>query len=152
MFQHVKKLTITNIYINKNMRKNIFIMAFGLMSLSAMADNVPGVVVTKTDGSTIQVPISATRSIKFADGNMIINKTDNTKQTVSLDDVELVTFSSISAAIKTIAGDSNKQMIVTDLSGRVVYKGDSQSNNIPTSLHGVYIITVDGQSHKISIP
>lgn len=133
------------------MRKTIFVLALGMISLCAMADNVQGFVVTKTDGSTQQVPISSTLSIKFADGNMVINKTDNTKLVMSLDDITEITFSSVPSAIKAIIGSTNKQMTISDLGGRVVYQGDSQGTTLPSSLHGVYIFTIDGQSHKVSI-
>lgn len=132
------------------MRKSILIMFFSAMSLCAMADEVAGIVVEKSDGSKMKIALSDLLSIKFADGDMVINGKDNSRTLIAMDDVKLISFTNVSTAISAIAGSDAKLITITDLAGRVVYKGESQSANVP-ELHGIYIFSVDGKSYKVAL-
>lgn len=121
-------------------------------SFGSYAEEVPGIIVNKGDGSKITVVLSDLRSIKFSEGNMVINMKDEVGQTVSLDEIESITFEDVVTAINTLSVDAkDDHVVVTDLAGRIIYKGRAESARSVGGLHGIYIITVNGKSHKVSI-
>jgi len=134
------------------MYRKIITLCFSLLPLTMMADEVSGMIVQKNDGTQLNVDVATLRSIKFSDGQMLVIKTDNSQMAVNIDDVSVITFGNISLAVAALSGDGqSQQMTITDLSGRVVYKGLSHSADVPQNLHGTYIITVNGTSRKIAI-
>lgn len=123
-----------------------------LCSLSIFADDVtPGITVNKTDGSAISFATAEMYSIKFAEGNMIVNMKDCSQQSVALDDITNIIFEDISTAIKALtnSGSDNGFVTITDLSGRIVYNGKAETRKaLP---NGIYVVTVNGKSCKVII-
>ena len=118
----------------------------------AFAEETPGLLIQKSDGSQVELRLSEIRSIKFGNGQMIVNGKDSAEQVFRVDDISKMTFCDIITAIKSLSCNAESgEVIVTDLSGKVVYKGKSGSVNVPTTLKGTFIITVDGQSHKVTV-
>jgi len=134
------------------MKKVLITLGLALSQMSAFADEVPGLIIEKEDGTNVSVNITSLQNIKFADGKMIITQKDNSTQSIDLDNITIMTFGSISTAVKAITGNVNDQdIVVTDLSGKVIYKGKSNNFNTSNALKGIYIITVNGESHKVLI-
>ena len=136
-----------------NKKRTTLFLAAMSMALCAMADKYEqGMTITKTDGSSISVEIAAMRSIKFEDGTMVINKKDGGQQKVSVDEVETISFGSVATAITAITADNgNTAITITDLSGKVVFKGNANEYDAKDALHGVYIINANGKSYKTII-
>lgn len=136
-----------------NKKRTTLFLAAMSMALCAMADKyVQGMTITKTDGSSISVEIAAMRSIKFENGTMVINKKDGGQQKVSVDEIETVHFESIVTAIATITGNENDTAItITDLSGKVVFKGNAKEYDANNRLRGAYIINSGSKSYKTII-
>lgn len=133
------------------MKQYFLFFYFVLFSIGAMADQTPGIVLEKTDGNNITIELTNIQSIKYKDGMMVINKNDKTKQIVSIDDISTMNFSNITTAIESIVGNiSNKTIIISDLSGKTIFKG-IYNKNFQKSLHGIYVINVDGKCHKVII-
>lgn len=109
-------------------------------------------VITKTDNSSISVALNAIRSVKFADGMMLIVQKDNTQQQISTDDISVISFANVTSAIECITGgNGNHTIVLTDLTGKVLYKGTSADEEIPADIHGNCILTIDGKSQKINL-
>lgn len=133
--------------------KKVFLLYSALLcSLSCFADETPGIIINKSDGSSITVATSSLRSIKFNDGKMIVNMKDDSQQFVNLDDITNITFENIVTAINSITeGSSDSFVTVSDLSGRILYNGKANENMNKDNLRGIYIITTNGKSHKVKI-
>lgn len=143
---------LSNKIIRVYMNRIIFGFLVVMFPLCSMADDVPGMLVHKTDGNSLEVEIANISSIKFNDGLMVINGKDNSQQCLPLDDISQITFSTIETAISSLTrGVKSGVVTITNLSGQIVYKGKVGASELPTSLKGVYIITVNGQSHKVTI-
>jgi len=113
-------------------------------------EEVKGMVITKNDGSTVQITLANLRSIKFSEGNMVIHQRDAQQQTVSLCDVTSITFADITAAIAAVIGDdAEAEVTVTDLAGRVVYRG-AKSGELP-ALKGTYIVSSGNNRVKVYV-
>lgn len=134
------------------MKKIILLYSAFLCSLSCFADETPGIIINKSDGSSITVATSSLRSIKFNDGKMVINMKDDSQQLVSLEDITNITFEDIVTAISSITeGSSDSSVTVSDLSGRILFKGNAKDKTDMSNLRGIYIITANGKSHKVKI-
>lgn len=120
-----------------------------------MADEVPGITISKTDGSNISLPTNELRSIKFKEGSMIVNMKDDSQQLFSVDDIANITFGDIITAINTITNDQpDTPITITDLSGRIIYKGNASNIHCPapnTQLTGTFIINANGKSRTVII-
>jgi len=126
--------------------------AIAHISVCAIADELPGMVIQTNDGKSTSVDITSIRSIKYKDGVMLINKKDNNLQSVNVDDVSSITFGSITTAIESINGDkADSPIIVSDLTGKVVYKGTSKDASSLNLQKGTYIISSEGQKRKVFI-
>ena len=136
-----------------NKKRTTLFLAAMSMALCAMADKyVQGMTITKTDGSSISVEIEAVRSIKFEDGTMVINKKDGGQQKVSVDEVGSISFESMASAITTITtNNGNTAITITDISGKVIFKGKAQEYDTKDAPHGIYIINANGRSYKTII-
>ena len=133
-------------------KKCFIVTGIALATLSAHADEVPGMVVQKTDGSRVELAISSISKITFADGQMVVNAKDDTQKMLSLDDISQISFCSIISAIEALThNNSDATVVITNLSGQIVYKGPASSALLPASLKGVYVITVNGESHTVTI-
>lgn len=127
-------------------------MLFGLFPLSGMAEEVPSMLVSKSDGSSLSVEISAVRSIKFQDGNMIVRQNGAADVRLSVDDITMITFGNMETAIASIAGKDNRhEMVIADLSGREIYRGPAAGWSTQRELHGSFVISVEGKSNKVTI-
>lgn len=83
---------------------------------------------------------------------MLINATDGSHRTISLDDVSSMSFSTMASAIRTVVGDdADSEVVVSDLTGRRVFVGTYQQYKSQQSLHGVYIVTTASRSYKVII-
>ncbi len=134
------------------MKKTFITIVAMLCAISTFADGTPGLIVHKTDGSSISISTSALRNIKFSDGAMVVNMKDNSQQTISVDDISDMTFGSISSAITFITeGKKEEQIVITDLAGRVIYRGNANECGQLGTLDGIYVITINGVSHKVRI-
>jgi len=134
------------------MKKKLTTLGISLLPLLASADEVPGLVITKTDNSQLSVALTSIRSIKFEEGTMLILQKDNSTQQISVDEITLLSFENVSTAIQSLMNDkTDGQVIITDLSGKVLYEGQSSSQDIPNDIHGNVILTIDGKSHKINL-
>lgn len=134
------------------MNKFLSALLVALPVLSAQADQVPGMLVHRTDGTQVEVPIAQIRSIHFSDGQMVISQRDDTRQAILLDQISQISFGSIAQAIQSLTlHAADRDITITDLSGRVIYSGPAQSDQLPTTIHGTCIIWVDGVGHKVTI-
>ena len=134
------------------MNKFLSALLVALPALSALADQVPGMLVHRTDGTQVEVPIAQIRSIRFSDGQMVISQRDDTCQAILLDQISQISFGSITEAIESLTlHAADRDITITDLSGRVLYSGPAQSDQLPTTLRGACIIIVDGVGHKVTI-
>lgn len=129
------------------------IILFFCLNISA-EDTTPGIIVNKSDGSTVSIAIQQLQSIKFADGNMIVRMKDDTQQSYNIDDITNMTFGDIATAIKVLTDDkvTTGKLLITDITGRIVYNGTAvnatTANNLP---NGIYVITTNGKSYKVMI-
>lgn len=129
------------------------IILFFCLNISA-EDTTPGIIVKKSDGSTVSIAIQQLQSIKFADGNMIVRMKDDTQQSYNIDDITNMTFGDIATAIKVLTDDkvTTGKLLITDITGRIVYNGTAvnatTANNLP---NGIYVITTNGKSYKVMI-
>ena len=136
------------------MKKELITIIAMLCSLSMSADDVtPGITVSKTDGSNASIPLTTLQSIKFSDGNMVINLKDKSQQTFSIDEIAIIKFEDIATAINTLScGNTyNSNISITDLSGHIVFNGkaaEAMQTKLPA---GIYVITTNGKSYKVMI-
>ena len=125
------------------------------LPLVTMADEVPGITISKTDGSNISLPTNELRSIKFKEGSMIVNMKDDSQQLFSVGDIANITFGDIITAINTITNDQpDTPITITDLSGRIIYKGNASNTQhlTPnTQQTGTFIINANGKSRTVII-
>jgi len=134
------------------MKKKLTTLGISLLPLLASADEVPGLIITKTDNSQLSVALTSIRSIKFQEGTMLILQKDNSTQQISVDEITLLSFENVSTAIQSLMNDKTDGLvIITDLSGKVLFEGQSNSQDIPNDIHGNVILTIDGKSHKINL-
>lgn len=133
--------------------KQFFITTLGILcSLSISANEVSGIVVSKSDGSNVSIALSELRSIKFSEESMIVNGKDDSQQFISLTDITGVTFSDIATAVSTFTGgNATEGVVITDLAGRIVYAGTSDHSLADCTPEGIYIITANGKSRKVRI-
>lgn len=131
------------------MKKTFITILAMVCSLGIFADEIPGIVVSKSDGGKVPVATSAIHCIKYGEGTMAVLMKDGSQQTFSLDDITTITFESLPTAIRNIMAETKGNVIVTDLSGRVLYEG-SANGQMP-SLHGLYVITTNGESRAVLI-
>lgn len=136
------------------MKKELITIIATLCSLSMSADDVtPGITVSKTDGSSASIPLTTLQSIKFSDGNMVINLKDKSQQTFIIDEIAIIKFEDIATAINTLScgNISNSNISICDLSGHTVYKGkaaEAKQTKLPA---GIYVMTINGKSYKVMI-
>lgn len=136
------------------MKKELITIIATLCSLSMSADDVtPGITVSKTDGSSASIPLTTLQSIKFSDGNMVINLKDKSQQTFIIDEIAIIKFEDIATAINTLScgNISNGNISICDLSGHTVYKGkaaEAKQTKLPA---GIYVMTINGKSYKVMI-
>lgn len=135
------------------MKKELITIIAMLCSLSMSADDVtPGITVSKTDGSSASIPLTTLQSIKFSDGNMVINLKDKSQQTFIIDEIAIITFEDVVTAINTLTcGNTAKIISITDLSGHIVFNGkaaEAMQTKLPA---GIYVITTNGKSYKVMI-
>lgn len=134
------------------MKKLIVITAAVMCSLCSFAEEKPGIVINRTDGSSTSIEISLLKSIKFSEGNMIVCMKDESQQTINLDDVTTITFADVITAIRVVTeGKTDEQVTITDISGRIIYKGNVAEVGNAGHLSGIYVITVGEKSHKVRI-
>lgn len=133
--------------------KKILLLLATVLSASAYADDVPGMTVSTND-SEAEIAIQNIRTITYSDDKMIVNLTDGTAQTFSIDEVKLITFGDITTAIKGLVkdGERHSQYQVTDLNGRVIMSGKVDDGSLDLKrrdLKGIYIVTVGDKSQKV---
>lgn len=134
------------------MKTLIKVLLLAVLPSFAMADNVPGIIITKTDGSKVTVDISTVKSIKFRNGEMLITRKSSDSQSVALEEVSTMTFGSIASAINLVtASNKNTLVTVSDMSGKILYQGKACNYTQPNNLKGTYIIATSGKSHKVTI-
>lgn len=134
------------------MKKNFSLWALALLSVSAWANDVPGMLVQNNDGSRVEVGIDQIRSIRFLDGQMIISHKDDTQQSLLVDAIAEIRFGSLTTALESLMRDNHDgQVTILNLAGEVIYQGSATSSLLPASLKGIYIISIDGQRHKVNI-
>lgn len=133
-------------------RKSLSTIAALLCSLSIFAEETPGIIINKSDGTSITISTTSLRNIKFSDGNMVVKMKDDTQQLIDVDDITIITFADITTAIHTITdGNTETQIVITDLTGKVVYQGNAETENALSTLEGIFIVTANGKSHKVKI-
>lgn len=127
-------------------------LIFALSPLFSYADEVPGLLLQKSDGSQVEVEIAKIRSIRFADGNMIISHTDATLQSFPLVDIAQICFGNVTEAIQLVTlHTQNSEVTITSLSGELIYAGPAHSSDLPVLPQGTYVFTVDGVAQKVAI-
>lgn len=128
-------------------------MVLAAFALTANAEGTStGIIVKKTDGSCVSIPLSQLRSIKFSETEMLVNKTDNTQLTIEVSDIVSMDFEDIVSAIKTIMGDNaDENLSVVDPSGRVIYNGAAGKFSSDACTPGVYVIKTDKNTYKVKI-
>lgn len=134
------------------MRKYSLILLLASLPLVLSADDtVSGLVVTKTNGERVEVAIAHLRSIKFGSDTMVLYRQSAQPISVPLSEVQSLTFGDIITAIRTVFGlETEGTLTITDLAGRVVYRG-SATSDLPRSLRGTYILSQGGRSQKVVI-
>lgn len=138
---YMKKLFIT------------LIVIFFSLDISAEG-NTTGIIVNKSDGSTVSIAIQQLQSIKFSDGNVIVRMKDNTQQSFNIDDITNMTFGDIATAIRVLSDNNIKsnKLIITDIIGHIIYNGTVANATATCNLpNGIYIISVEGKSRKVII-
>lgn len=134
------------------MRKKLSLLFSALLPALALAEEVPSMVISQSDGSMQSFGIATIRSIKFEDGNMIVCRTDAGDLSLSVDDITMITFGNMETAIASIVGkDNHAEMLIADLSGRTIYRGTASAWNGCRELHGTFIISAEGKNHKVTI-
>ena len=102
-----------------------------------------------------QLAVDEIVSIRYSDGNMIVTLKEGNTVTWPLTDVEIVTFSSMTAAINTLSeGQGTVPYAIYSLDGRLLERGatddaDKVANRI--SEPGNYVINVNGVFRKIRV-
>ena len=137
------------------MRKTFFaLLSLCLPALTAMADNVPGLVV-KTSDSEVTIPLSGISSIDYKDETtMYVNYKDAsaTASTFTLGNVVSMYFSNVVTGIEGVESDKGVNgFVVYDASGKKVLTG-STTDCLPdlSSLQsGTYIININGNTIKV---
>lgn len=139
------------------------ILSFSLLTL--WADDVqPALVVSCLDGTETSVALADIRTIRFVDGKMCF-LLQGEEQSIAVDAIASVTFGSISTAIETLLGESlPKQLTVTDLSGKVLFRYQPSEaitdvaallrqigEQLPSAENRTYLLQLDGVVQKISI-
>lgn len=125
-----------------------------MMAGSCLADDVPALMISKSDGESAVV-LSELLSIKFTETDMVVNMKDGTKQTFALDDIIIMELGQATqTAISSIFTDSdiNSVYTLTDINGKIVARGNSSLSTLHSPLpKGIYIITVGDKSKKILV-
>lgn len=125
-----------------------------MMAGSCLADDVPALKISKSDGESAVV-LSELLSIKFTETDMVVNMKDGTQHTFALDDIIIMELGQTSqTAISSIFTDSdiNSVYTLTDINGKIVARGNSSFFTLHSSLpKGIYIITAGDKSKKILI-
>ena len=134
------------------MRKFSFIFLLAVLPLALSADDtVSGLVITKTNGERVEVAIANLRSIKFGSDTMVLYRQSADPISVPLAEVQSLTFDDIITAVRTVLGpEAEGTLTITDLAGRIVYRGNAHSD-IPRTLRGTFILTQGGRSQKVVI-
>lgn len=134
------------------MRKFSFIFLLAVLPLALSADDaVSGLVITKTNGERVEVAIANLRSIKFGSDTMVLYQVSDQPISVPLAEVQSLTFDNIVTAVRTVLGpEAEGTLTITDLAGRIVYRGNAHSD-IPRTLRGTFILTQGGRSQKVVI-
>jgi len=133
------------------MFKQLLIWALPLFPCVIMAEEVTSLTISMTDKTTLTVPISDIRSIKFQEEAMLILQNDNNTRQIKIDEISFLTFSNVETAIQCITGNQTCAITLTDINGQIRYQGKSNSKDIPTDIRGTFILTTEGKSHKIII-
>ena len=134
------------------MRKFSFLLLLAVLPLALSADDaVSGLVITKTNGERVEVAIANLRSIKFGSDTMVLYRQSADPISVPLAEVQSLTFDNIVTAVRTVLGpEAEGTLTITDLAGRIVYRGNAHSD-IPRTLRGTFILTQGGRSQKVVI-
>ena len=134
------------------MRKFSFLLLLAVLPLALSADDaVSGLVITKTNGERVEVAIANLRSIKFGSDTMVLYRQSADPISVPLAQVQSLTFDDIITAVRTVLGpEAEGTLTITDLAGRIVYRGNAHSD-IPRTLRGTFILTQGGRSQKVVI-
>lgn len=134
------------------MRKFSFLLLLAVLPLALSADDaVSGLVITKTNGERVEVAIANLRSIKFGSDTMVLYRQSADPISVPLAEVQSLTFDDIITAVRTVLGpEAEGTLTITDLAGRIVYRGNAHSD-IPRTLRGTFILTQGGRSQKVVI-
>ncbi len=134
------------------MKKSLLFFAFAL-SASAYADDVPGMKVNTNDEEA-EIAIENIRTITYMDDKMVVNLTDGTARTFSIDEVKYITFADITTAIRGLAKDAGKnaKYQIADLNGRIVMRGKVSDGKLDAKrqeLKGIYVVTVGDKSQTV---
>lgn len=134
-------------------------LQFGL--ISAMADKVPGMVVTMAD-SKLEIVLEKVENIKYSNGTvMVINVTESAEPyNVLIDDIQKVTFEEVEIstpdAITVITTDNRADNYVTiyDINGaRVASVSVNKDVNLREILSGIgqgtYVVKIGDRVVKV---
>lgn len=136
------------------MKKKLFSTALAIMMAgNCLADDVPALKITKTDGESTVV-LAEMLSIKYTDTDMVVNMKDGTKHVFALDDIIIMELGQMPTDIRSIFADSDSDAVytLTDINGKVIARGNSSLLTSHSSLpKGIYVITVGDKSMKILV-
>lgn len=138
------------------MKKNVTLLLMSLLCPLCIiaADVTPGIVVSKTDGSSASIAISSVQSIKFGADAMLVNMKDNSQRSFAVDDITGIIFENIASAIKALnSDDAVRGMVrITDVSGRTIFYGKAcnapSHGKLPA---GIYVVTGNDKSYKVMV-
>lgn len=81
------------------MKKTVTLLLSMLCTLGSFADETPGIVINKSDGTNLTLPTTSLRSIKFGDGEMLLSMKNGTQHVVSLNEITDIVFGDATTAI-----------------------------------------------------
>lgn len=134
------------------MKRLLLMVALCSSTLAGWTEEAPGMIITRVGKDTENIDLSTLQCIKFADGVMLVHKTDDTQMVISLSDITSVTFGTVASAIHTITGGVPSSLIsVTDLAGRIIYQGEAGGFRQYDHYRGIVIVRSGNRSYKVRI-
>ncbi len=131
------------------MKKIVLCVGMMLFTAMAFADDEKGLVIDTNAGKQ-EIALSNIQSIKYQNETMVINLRNGEKTTIALDDVKIITFGMVSpTTIREIVGSNAKNVTITDIQGRSVWKG-KMGDEMP-SLRGLYVVESGNVKQKVLI-
>ena len=89
------------------MKKLLSLLLFAAFAMVSKADNVPGLTVLLTSGTTKEFALSDIQNITYSDDAMVVALADNSSQSISIDDITKMTLGSISITPTSIDNASS---------------------------------------------